>query len=416
MTLSRILAVFRNCDWLTRDRVVAIGQVLLIFELALLAFIALWQHGVIADADPAATSSDFVSFYAAGKLALMGAPQLAYDQAAHYMAQEAATLPGAPYQFFFYPPIFLFVCEALAWLPYALAYALFQLFTLCMFIGAMRAVLREQGAALLFPLLAFPAVFWNIGLGQNAFLTASLFAAFSLNLNRRPILAGVLLGLLSYKPHFGLLVPIALMAGGHWRTFLSAAVTVVALIVLSGTVYGWPTWIAYLSAFAGSNEVYATGRIDYAGMVTLFGAARLLGFAAWPSYALQVASSALMAGVVWLTWRRRLSLPLRVSLLLTATMLAVPMALLYDKMTAFVAIGWLIREIHDTDFLPWEKLVLAMVYPLSLFTWSLGTDLHLPLGPVMLMAVLVLCLRRVWRALPDTARPAAVPHALGATP
>jgi alpha-1,2-mannosyltransferase len=416
MTLSRTISVFRNSNWLTRDRVIAAGQMLMIVELAILSFIALWQHGWIADTDPAATSSDFVSFYAAGKLALMGAPQLAYDQAAHYMAQEAVTLPGAPYQFFFYPPIFLFLCEALAWLPYALAYAAFQLLTLGLFIMTMRAVLREQGGAWFYPILAFPAVFWNIGLGQNAFLTASLFAAFSLNLTRRPVLAGVMLGLLSYKPHFGLLAPIALMAGGHWRTFLAAAVTVGGLILLSGTAFGWQTWVAYLSAFAGSNDVYASGRIDYAGMVTLFGAARLLGFAAWPAYSLQIVMGALMAGVVWLTWRRRLSLPLRISVLLTATMLAVPMALLYDKMTALVAIGWLIREARDTGFLPWEKLVLAAVYPLSLLTWMVGAALHLPLGPVVLMAMLLLCLRRVWRALPDTPKPATVPQALGATP
>lgn len=411
MVLIRAFDLFRRADWLTRDRVVACGQVLLIVEIALLLFIAMWQHGLVIDLDQT-TSSDFVSFYAAGKLSLAGTPALAYDQAAHYMAQEAATVPGAPYQFFFYPPIFLIVCEALAWLPYMLAYAVFQVITLGPFIFAMRAVMRERGVAWIYPLLAFPAVFWNVGLGQNAFLTGSLFAAFSLNVHRRPVLAGVLLGLLAYKPHFGLLAPIALIAGGHWRTFGAAALTVVALIVLSGTMYGWPTWVAYLSAFAGSNDVYGAGRIDYAGMVTLFGAARLLGFGTWPAYTLQAVMALMMAGLVWLTWWRGLSQPLRMATLLTATMLAVPMALLYDKMTVLVAIGWLLREAKGEGFLTWEKLVLAAVYPMSLLTWNLGTAWHLPLGPMVLMAVLLLCLRRIWRALPRLAPAAVMPSAV----
>ena len=95
-------------------------------------------------------------------------------------------------------------------MPYLVAFALFQACTLGMFIVMMRRLLREQGAGWLAPLLAFPAVFWTLGLGQNAFLTAALFGGFTLMVDRRPVGAGILLGALCYKPHFGLLVPGAL--------------------------------------------------------------------------------------------------------------------------------------------------------------------------------------------------------------
>ena len=43
------------------------------------------------------------------------------------------------------------------------------------------------------------------------------------SLDRRPLIAGILFGLMAYKPQFGLMIPIALAAGGYWRSFSAAA-------------------------------------------------------------------------------------------------------------------------------------------------------------------------------------------------
>lgn len=394
------------------------SAVLLFEEVLIVIFLALWQHGVFVIIDKA-PSSDFVSFYAAGKLALAGTPALAYDQAAHYLAQQQATEFSGNYQYFFYPPVFLILCAAIARLPYLVAYAVFELATLGTFIVVMRRLADVKGWLWLSPLLAFPAVFWTLGLGQNAFLTAALFGGFTLLVDRRPLSAGMMLGLLCYKPHFGLLAPVALVACRRWQTFLAALATVAALVGLSVMTFGWDTWQAYFAAFAHSHAVYASGAIDFAGMVTPFGAVRLLGFDPSPAYVLQAGSAALMAAVVALVWGRALSLPLRSATLLSATLLAVPLVLLYDKLILLVAITWLLRAARAEGFLPWEKFVLLLTYPASLLTWTIGTGWHLPLGPCISAAVLILCLRRVWRAL--TPREQAAPivtevQAAGATP
>src|SRR5207244_3647915 len=83
-------------------------------------------------------------------------------------------------------------------------------------------ILDDYSGIALVVLLAFPMAFWNIGLGQNAFLTAGLFGMATLLIDRRPIVAGLLFGLLCYKPHFGLLIPGALAAGGYWPRFPAA--------------------------------------------------------------------------------------------------------------------------------------------------------------------------------------------------
>ncbi len=108
---------------------------MLLIELTILVMLALWQHGVISG-QVSPTSSDFVSFYAAGKLALAGTPGLAYDQAAHFLAEQQFTVAGAPYQFFFYPPVFLLLCAPLALLPYYVAFYVFEIATLAAFAAA----------------------------------------------------------------------------------------------------------------------------------------------------------------------------------------------------------------------------------------------------------------------------------------
>ena len=425
--MRRLIDVLRIADWLTDERIVAWSLVLLVEELLALLFIAMWQHGVFSPIDTP-TSSDFVSFYAAGKLALAGTPALAYDQAAHYFAQEHWTVAGAPYQYFYYPPVFLLLCAALATLPYFVAYALFQVATLALFLLTMRAVLRGSGWRWIPPLLAFPAVFWTIGVGQNAFLTAALFGGFTLLLDRRPLRAGMLIGMLCYKPHFGLLVPIALAAGGRWRAFAAAAATVAALVGASVLLFGWSTWQAYMLALAGSENVYATGVIDFAGYITPFGAARLLGYEPYPAYVTQVGAAVLMGGLVALAWRRNMGQPLRAAILLSATMLSIPLGLLYDKMVVLVAIGWLVREAHETGFLPWERITIAVIYPVSLFTWLIAITSHAPIGPMVSAMVVLLCVRRVCRELverdrrlaatrpPPPAAAVAFAQAFGATP
>jgi alpha-1,2-mannosyltransferase len=393
-----MIALLRECRWLTRERVAAWGMVLLIEQLFVFAFIALWQHGVFVEVG-IPVSSDFVSFYAAGKLALAGTPALAYDQAVHYLAQQRATVPGASYQFFFYPPVFLLLCSVLATLPYLVAFVSYQAVTLAAFLIVMRGVLRMKGWGWVAPVLAFPPVFWNAGVGQNAFLIAALFGGFTLLIDRRPVAAGALLGMLCVKPHIGLLAPLALMAGGRWRALLAAVATAAVMVGLSVLLFGWRTWQAFFAAIAGSGAIYQSGRIDFAGMISVFGGARLMGFAAVLAYAVQATIALSMAALIAPIWRRAASLPPRAASLLASTLLAVPLVLLYDELLALVAIGWLVREAGEHGFLPWEKFILLTIYPLSLLTWTIGTAWHVPLGPAIGLTILVLCLRRLhWTA------------------
>lgn len=375
---------------LLNQKNIGIGSgVLLAIEIAFFLFIVAGTHGLIVPlAQP--TSTDFVSFYAAGSLADAGTPELAYDRAAHYAAEQRAAEPEITYNFFYYPPVFLLLCAALARLPYLVAFVVFEAATPAFYLLVARRILGERGWAALLPLLAFPPVLWTIGLGQNALLTAGLFGAATLLVDRRPWLAGLLFGALCYKPHFGLLVPVALAAGGRWRAFAAAFAAAAGLALLSLALFGWETWHAFLTAAVASKTVYESGRIAFGGFITPFGAAMVRGAAPALAGTLQAAATLTAAILVALVWRRNLPLPIRAASLASATLVAVPLALFYDLVLAGVAAAWLLRGEGRYRLPEWGKLALAGLYLLSLNPRGIATAWHVPVGSSIALALAAL--------------------------
>jgi hypothetical protein len=374
-------------------RLFAYSMILLVTEILVTLFFIAGTHGWIVPLDGPRTT-DFASFYAAGKLAAAGSAQLAYDQAAHQAAEWAATAPGIKYQFFFYPPVFLLLAAPLSYLPYLVAFYVFEGATLLLFLVALWPILRPEGWRWLIPTLAFTAVFWTLVLGQNAFLSAALFALGTRLLDRKPGLAGAALGCLIFKPHLGILIPIAFLAGRHWRAMLAAALGAGGLILLSGLLFGWEAWAAFLAAFTGAHGTYENGRIELAGMITVFGAARMLGAPTALAYGAQaVAAVAAAASVAWL-FLRRAPLPLRAAGLIAGTLLTVPVLLLYDLLLLAVAGTWLLAQARTTGVRRGEIPMLIGCYAASLMCYPIGLALDLGVAPLATAAVLIATVRR----------------------
>ena len=369
---------------LDRERIQFCCSILLAFEIAVFLFMAAGTHGLIVPL-PKPTSTDFVSFYAAGSLADAGTPGLAYDRGEHYAAEQRASQAGIEYNFFYYPPTFLLVCALLARLPYIVAFLIFEAATLSLYLFYVRRILGNRDAAILVPLLAFAPVLWTVGLGQNALLTAGLFGAATLLVDRRPAVSGLLFGALCYKPHFGLLVPVALAAGGHWRAFFAAFASACALCLLSLGLFGWETWRDFVTAAADSPSVYQSGRVAFSGFISSFGAVLLLGGSTAAAYAAQATASLAAAVLVAYVWWKRPPLPIRAATLASATLVAAPVALFYDLMLAAVAAAWLLRASARHSLGDWQKVALAALLLLTLNTRSFSEDLHLPVGALVVL-------------------------------
>jgi alpha-1,2-mannosyltransferase len=405
-----ILRMFLRGDWLHRARILAFARMLLALHIVGLAVLVLGTHGAIVPLEKP-TTTDFVSFHAAGSLAIQGHPELAYDQAAHFAREQETTAPGIGYQYFFYPPVFLLLCAPLSLLPYLMSFVLFQTLTLGFFLAVLRAIMGHAGRGWLVAALAFPPVFWTLGLGQNSFLTAALMGLGMLLLPTRPFLAGLALGALCYKPHFGILLPLVLLAGRQWWAIAGAALAAAGLTLVSVLVFGLGTWQAYLAAIQTSRAVYESGAIDFIGMATPFGGALLLGLSPAQAHGVQILALALTAVAVIRIWWGATSLEVRAASVAAGTLLAVHLALVYDVLLLLLAMAWLVRAGISDGFRAGEKTVFFGVYlallVMTKFLVLRGVDPAppIPLGPLAAAAILILCVRRARSGLVGAPRP-----------
>lgn len=347
--------------------------------------------------------NDFVDVWAAGQLALQGNPAAVYDWPTH-KAMEVIAL-GHPFEGYFgwhYPPTYLPVAVLLAKLPYVWAQMLFLFFTFTAYIFCVRRIIGDNFAILL--AAAFPAVLANVIAGQNGFLSAALVGGTLLTLNARPVLAGVLLGLLTYKPHLGFLFPVVLAASGHWRTFVTAGVVAVLMALVSWAAFGSETWAAFFPSIGHTSQAFLdNGWADFAKLQTAFGLVRTLGGPEPLAWTVQAALALGAAGAVAVLWRSHAADELKAAALATGALLATPYLYTYDLVVLAVPLAFLWRLGRARGFLPHElagigiACLLVLSFPL----------VKAPVGFAAVLVVAALIARRAWPSLHRSAQAAA---------
>ena len=322
-----------------------IGVIGLALALAYLVMLAgaFLQGQFLADAQGRPIANDFAAVYAAGRMALAGNAASAYDWPLHKAAEVGALGHDfGGYYGWHYPPPFLFVAAALALLPYLGAVLLWLGGTLLAYAAALRAILPDRTG--IFVALGFPAAIWNITAGQNGFLTTALIGGTLVALERRPALAGVLLGLLTYKPQFGLLFPMALIADRRWLTIAVAAAVASGMAAASWLVFGGASWQEFFHWLPiTSHRVLGEGVAEFERLQSLYGLVRAHDGSEALALAVQSAGSiAAAVGIFWL-WRSRAPFDLKAAALAAATLIATPYVYMYDVTVLAVAVAFLLR-------------------------------------------------------------------------
>jgi len=330
-----------------------------------------WVDGLWADHTGA--PSDFVAVWAAGKLASAGHPATVYDWSAHKLVEQTAVgHPFAGYFGFHYPPTFLFVAVVLSLMPYGVAYTVWAVGTFPAYLIAIRSIIGDRIGYLL--AAAFPAVLANFTIGQNGFVTASLIGGTLTLMRSRPVIAGVLLGLLTYKPHLGLLFPVALIAGRQWRVFFSAAIVAMAMAGASWLAFGTDTWQAFVGNIGHTSQAFLSeGNADFRKLQSIFGLTRALGGSEMLAWSLQAALTLAAAGAVAALWRgtarRAYAYETKAAALGTGLMLATPYLYTYDLVALAVPLAFLFRLGLTLGFLPHElsgiglACLLVLIFP-----------------------------------------------------
>jgi hypothetical protein len=278
---------------------------------------------------------DFVSFWAAAKLALQGTPALAYDVAAH-RAVELTAGPVDGLLPFPYPPPFL-----LAVLPFGLASMAVAL-PLWLTVSAAFYVLALRRWAPLPYAFAHPAVTTNALIGQTGLLTTGIFAAALSAFDRRPFFSGALFGLLIIKPQLGLLLPLAFIAGREWRAFCGAAVSASALLLVGLLAFGWSAYESFLHHLPMQASFIRNGDVPWNEVASTFALLRWAGASEGVALAIHSMGAAWAAFVTWLAWRENHEQ--RGSVLAAATLLISPYLLTYDTLLLVLPVLVLWRQ------------------------------------------------------------------------
>ena len=434
--MNRARDMLRSGDWLTRERTRLIAVALLLASAIGFLYLVVTAHGAV-DRQGRPLGTDFSNVYAAGTSVNEGNAVAPFDPPQQYAREQAIFGNDTQFYGWHYPPFFLFVAAALALMPYGLALAVWQAVTLGLYLLTMRAIVdssfrRPQSGSpesitpepkervsrnrlwtrwlwipdsryaasgmtslWLLLALAFPSVLINIGHGQNGFLTTALLGGALVVLDRRPLVAGILLGLLVYKPQYGLMLPIVLAVSGRWRCFAAAAATVVLATIATTLTFGVAAW----HAFAVSTEFTRTvvleqGNTGWYKIQSVFAWARMWGAPIPLAYVVQgVVTVVLGATLAWL-WRGAASFPLKAAGLCLATILATPYSFDYDMMVLAPVIAFLAVDGLQRGFGPWEKTALAVLWLVPLLARSVAQLTFIPLGVPAMLAVFVVILRR----------------------
>jgi alpha-1,2-mannosyltransferase len=402
MPLAAFPATLRNGRFVTPERLAVYPLLILMgFAAGIVALIAT-AHG-LNDYLGRPLGSDFSNVYAAGVAALKGTPTAPFDIMRQWAQEKAIFGDATPLYGWHYPPFFLLVAAPLAQLPYPWALAVWQFSTLALYLWALAALLRQSAMPQwardyrwILLALAFTAVFVNLTHGHNGFLTTALVAGALSQLEKRPWLAGILFGLLAYKPQFGVMIPLALAAGGYCRSLAAAALTVLGLALLVTLLFGADVWTAFLaSTHFTRTVVLENGSTGFEKIQSLFSQVRFLGGPVMLAYAAQGLVFLLAMFLLMRLWRRPASFGVRGAALCLAALLGTPYLLDYDLMLLAPALLLLAAEGKRHGFQPFEMSLLVFLWLLPFAARILASTTHILLAPFAIFALLAMISRPV---------------------
>ena len=382
---------FKQASWINPERIERVALIFLLFGIAAtIALIATSNGGLDIFGRPLGT--DFSNVYSAGQMVLDGRDAVAYVPVEQEKVQQAFfNDPEVPFYAWHYPPFFLIVAAGLAVLPYTLSWLTWMAATLPLYFVAMRRIIGGKTAML--AAIGFPAVAVNFLHGQNGFLTAALIAGAMLSLRSRPLAAGLFIALLAYKPQFGVLIPIALLAGGYYRTFVAAALTLAGMCVIATLAFGTEIWLAfYESRHFSQNFILEAGSTGWQKIQSIFSAVRMWGGSVGQAYFVQACLALfLIVSTIWI-WRSKVDHDLKAASLIAGSLLITPYMLDYDMVALAPALLFVARFGIKTAFLPYERLLLAIIWMAPVLTRPANEYLFVPIGLVSMLALFGLIL------------------------
>lgn len=252
---------------------------------------------------------DAYNLWSAGRILLEeGSARSIYNNDTFTAFQIKSAGEDIGWNSYFYPPPAFLTAALLGLAPYALALPLYSFAGLAAFILAVSAP-HYKCSIILFLLIA-PMTSFNIIMGQNGLISAALLIGGLRLLSYRPSLAGILFGLLAFKPILGLLIPPLLLIRKDLSAFISASLTVAIYSLLPVLFWGPEVWTLFFSQAIEiqQNTLHHAVGIGMHMIPSAFNSARILGASTRTSYIAQAlfSTTAFMIFIIYFIKGRNL--------------------------------------------------------------------------------------------------------------
>jgi len=278
--------------------------------------------------------TDYLSFWAAGRLVLAGDAAGAYEIARHGAIIRNVT-PIAGLLPFPYPPPFLIFATPFSLLDHRLAFPAWVIATLAFYLLASRKVAAPSIA------VTHPAVLIAGFYGQASFFISGLFLGGASLLSKRPFVAGAILGLLIIKPHLAILLPVAVIAGQLWPAIAGAALSAAALLLIGLLLFGPDSYAGFLAMSGQYADMFAKAWWPWEKLISPFAFLRFFGVGAAAALAVHALIAAAAAMLTWVAWSRNWDE--KIGILAAASLLISPYLLSYDSLLLVAPLGCLAR-------------------------------------------------------------------------
>jgi hypothetical protein len=359
------------------------------------------MHGIM-DSYGRPLGRDFINWWTAAKAALDGDVMTLFDFDTFHDLQQTLLKESLEFRNWSYPPHIIPWIMWLGLMPYTMAFAVWTALTFIAYAFAVAYKRAKPWIVTLFLMLA-PSTCINAIEGHTGFLTAALLVGGLRLLDEAPIAAGVLFGFLSVKPHFGLMLPIALVAGRYWRTIGATLVTTLLLVAASIYLFGMEPWQAFLDiTMPAQRDLLEAdiGQLYQIMMISPFMTMRLSGYSLMTAYSVTGVVALVAALAVIYVFRYSRSNELRGAVTITTTFLASPYMFNYDTpaMSAVVVAMIMLALDENRRLRPYHLALFLVVWLLPYGVMTLGW-IDLPLYPIAPLALLAL--QMIWATPPS---------------
>jgi Glycosyltransferase family 87 len=331
---------------------------------------------------------DFGWMWLSGRFAVSGNSAQIFDYSTFSAAQTALFgHDNCPFLTpYVYPPTYLFMTYFLGFMPYFTAFGAWVLATLFLYGTAVYTIIPRRAAVIAAMSPFFVAV--NADFGHNGLISAALVGFSLAFLERRPWLSGIFMGLLSYKPHIGVLFPLALLASRNWRALASATMASVVLAIAAAFAFGSEGWPSFLHTLLNRQSTLSPDPAVPLALHSVFGLLGWVEASAPVSWVGQILVAAIVALTVCAVWAKRIPFSLKAAVLCIGSTMIPPYILFYDLCILSIAVAFLVRDGLARGFLPGERTVILICFA-ALFL------VQVPIGPVVCATLFFLAARRI---------------------